>query len=413
MPNCPVCGSPVQPGAQYCPACGTNLQQGYGAQSYQTSPYSQYPSKPHSHKLRTIILVIVVVVIIGIAALFVASLFLAPSTTTAACTSPWNCASGYPLESSGTYAVGGQSCVSNATYVYCIGGVDYNSEPHNAVYYSSTASGNITSWTLNPYAYPQSINVQSCVISSGYVYCVGGSYDDNSDDTGLSYFAQISNATGALGNWVATTSYPIPVDTQSCVASSSYIYCVGGDNETGGSSSNSVVTSSDWYAKLSSSGISSWNQTTSYPTNVYLPECATANSIIYCVGGADSNGNTLNNVYYAPLSGTGVGTWTQTTAYPVTESNQACVISQGNIYCIAGVTGEGSSNSNPSFTNAVYYAPISSGGVGTWKQAANYPISVQTTCAVSSNNVYCVGGFDGSSSGEDNSVDYASLTSLT
>ena len=116
---------------------------------------------------------------------------------------------------------------------------------------------------------------------------------------------------------------------------------------------------------------------------------------------------------YAALSGTGVGSWTATTAYPVSESGQACMISSGNILCVAGETAEGSSSSNPSFTNAVYYAPVSSGGVGTWKQAANYPTSVETTCAVSSNNIYCIGGFDGSSNGEDNDGYYASLTSLT
>jgi hypothetical protein len=410
MPNCPVCGSQVQAGAQYCPACGTNLQQGYGAQSSQTSSYSQYPSKPHSHKIRTIILVVVVVVIIGIAALFVASLFLAPSTT-AACTSPWNCATGYPLQYDGTYAVAGQACVSNTTYIYCIGGVDSHGEPHNNVYYSSTVSGNITSWTLYPYQYPQSINGQSCVISSNYVYCVGGTYDDNFDDTALSYYAQI-NETGALGNWSPTTSYPIAIDTQSCVASSSLIYCVGGYNETGGTSSESTMSSSVWYAQLSSSGISSWTLTTSYPSNVYIPVCSAANSYIYCVGGADINDNSLNTVYYAELTGTGVGAWSQTTSYPVSESGQACVASSENIYCVAGVTAEGSSSSSPSYTNAVYYAPVSSGGVGTWKQAANYPISVETTCAVSSGNLYCVGGFDGSSAGENNAVDYASLVSL-
>ena len=42
-----------------------------------------------------------------------------------------------------------------------------------------------------------------------------------------------------------------------------------------------------------------------------------------------------------------------------------------------------------------------------------YPIEVQTACAISSGQIYCVGGFDASSSGEDNSVYYASLASLT
>jgi hypothetical protein len=61
----------------------------------------------------------------------------------------------------------------------------------------------------------------------------------------------------------------------------------------------------------------------------------------------------------------------------------------------------------------VYYAPISSAGIGSWKQSSSYPLSIETTCVVTSGNMYCIGGFDSSSAGESSSVSYASLTSLS
>ena len=73
-------------------------------------------------------------------------------------------------------------------------------------------------------------------------------------------------------------------------------------------------TNSDWYAQLSSSGIGTWKQTTSYPLGAAFPACAASATDIYCVGGFDASGNGLNSVYYAPLSSSGIGQWTSTAA---------------------------------------------------------------------------------------------------
>ncbi|HXW95472.1 MAG TPA: hypothetical protein VEJ19_07185 [Nitrososphaerales archaeon] len=363
-------------------------------------------------KLLRVIIVVVVVVVIIVAALYALGVFSGPGPT---CTTTWQCAAGYPLQVGGGYAVAGQQCVNSTSSFYCIGGLDANGGPRDEVYYSSPVSSttqNVTSWTLNTDSYPQYIDGQSCVLSSGYVYCVGGSYDSGGDDIASSYFAPLSQA-GAIGNWSSTTQYPIPIDTQSCVTASSYIYCIGGENETDGSATDVAVTNSVWYAPLSPSGIGSWVHTTAYPSDVYYPSCYAANNYVYCLGGADSNENSLTNVYYATLSSSGVGPWASTTSYPVAASGQACVISSDNIYCVGGETAPGSSSTAPSYTNAVYYASLSAGGIGDWKSAPSFPYSTWTTCLTSTGNVYCFGGFDSSSVGEDNLVHYASLTSLT
>jgi len=357
-----------------------------------------------------IIIVVVVVVIVIVAGLYALGVFSSPAPT---CTTTWQCAAGYPLEVGGAYAVAGQQCVNSTSYFYCVGGLDANGGPRDEVYYSSSVSStspNVTSWTLDSNSYPQYINGQSCVVSSGYVYCVGGSYDSGGDDIASSSFAPLSQT--GIGNWSSTTHYPIPIDTQSCVAASSYIYCVGGENETDGSATDVAETNSVWYAPLSSSGIGTWVHTTPFPSDVFYPSCYVADGYVYCIGGADSNGNSLTNDYYAAISASGVGTWASTTPYPIAASGQACVISSDYMYCVGGVTAPGSSSTPPTYTDAVYSAALTVGGIGNWKSVPSFPYSTWTTCLASAGNVYCFGGFDSSSVGEDNIVHYASLTSL-
>jgi hypothetical protein len=360
-------------------------------------------------KLSRFIIVIVVVVVIVIAAIYALGLL---TSSPSLCTSSWQCGAEYPVQIDGTYAIGGQQCIAGTATIICIGGVDANGGPRNEIYYAAiSSSGNITGWTLSSTTYPKFIDDQSCVTSSGYIYCVGGSYDDSYDDVNSSYYAQVMPS-GTLGSWSPTTGYPIPVDTESCAAYSSYIYCVGGYNETDGSSADAAPSNSVWYAPLSSSGIGGWNLTTAYPASVYLPTCYSADGYIYCIGGANVNDNSVGTSYYATLSSTGVGTWTQTETYPVAASAQACVVSSTDLLCVGGETSVGSSSSAPTFTSGVYYAPITSGGIGKWDKAASYPISIGTDCVSLSGNVYCVGGFDQSSVGSDSFVEYTPVATL-
>ena len=358
-------------------------------------------------KTARLIIVVVLIAVIAVAGIYAAlALTAAPSF----CTSTWHCSAGYPIEIDGTYGVEGLQCVPGNSTMYCIGGADANYGPRDEVYYADMSSGNISGWTAGSTPYPNYIFDQSCVTSSGYVYCVGGSYDDNYDDVASSYYAQIM-PDGTLGNWSSTTAYPIPVDTESCSVYSSHIYCVGGYNETDGSEADAAHSSSVWYASLSSSGIGTWTLTTPYPDGVYLPSCYAVSGFIYCVGGVNDNGNAVGTAYFAPLSSAGVGGWTKTTSYQVAAFLPACVISAAQLLCVGGETGSESSSS-PTYTSAVYHAPLTPGGIGTWTKSTGYPVSIGTDCASLTGNIYCVGGLDQSSAGMDNYVEYASIPSL-
>jgi hypothetical protein len=152
-----------------------------------------------------------------------------------------------------------------------------------------------------------------------------------------SFYALPSANAASVGPWSSTIDYS-SVDRGSCVVSAGYIYCVGGYD---GSTWMDAV----YYAQLSSSGVSSWTSTTSYPITIGYESCVVSAGYIYCVGGSD--GSVTNAVYNAQLSSSGVSSWTRTTSYPTTVAQQSCVVSAGYIYCVGGYDG--------SVTNAVYY----------------------------------------------------------
>lgn len=356
-------------------------------------------------KISRVILIVVVIVVVVIIALFAYVILFAPRSSSS---TVWNSAAEYPLQYSGSYGVIGQQCVNSSAYIYCVGGQDYNGGPRNAIFSTnplSSSSSNVSSWTTDNNVYPQSINAQSCVTSGNDLYCIGGTYDDAGDDVNSSYFASLSD--GTVGTWSSTSSYPIQVDTQSCVVNSGYVYCVGGDNETDGLNGNAQNSSSVWFAPVSGSGIGNWSLTNSYPSGINYPSCFASQGYIYCLGGADVNNNAVNSVYFASLSSTGVGTWTQTTAYQEAVTGQSCVIVSSIIYCVGG---EGNSGA---YTNAVYYAPVSSTGIGAWKSGAAYPDTAETDCAAVSGWIYCMGGQDDSSSGITGAVYFAQLSDIS
>jgi len=72
-----------------------------------------------------------------------------------------------------------------------------------------------------------------------------------------------------------------------------------------------------------------------------------------------------NQVYYAPVSSTGIGTWQATTSYPVGMTYDGCSIYNGYIYCVG--------TASTSSANQVYYAPVSSTGIGTWQSNNKLP----------------------------------------
>jgi len=183
----------------------------------------------------------------------------------------------------------------------------------------------------------------------------------------------------SLGQWKSTTKYPISLNGVSCVTLSTNIYCVGGVGG-GGNSHNQV-----YYASLGTSGIGSWSSSTAYPTDIDSASCVNATAGIYCVGGEDGS-TVLNDVYFAPASSSGLGSWSSEAAYPNSLAAISCVVYSGYIYCVGGFDANGDE------TSSTYYASLSS-GLTSWTGTTQYPLAVDSTsCAAYMGDIYCVAG---------------------
>jgi hypothetical protein len=285
--------------------------------------------------------------------------------------SPWASTTSYPV------TIAEQSCVTYSGYIYCVAGVTSVSTgtQTDQVNFAAVSSAGIGTWTETTYRLPTD-SEESCVVYSDYIYCVGGLA--GSENTNSTYYASLS--TSGVGTWFKTTDYPETISDTSCVADSSYIYCVGG--------LHGMYSNSTYYAPLSSSGIGPWSATTDYPTITGAGSCVSDSGYIYCVGGIDSNSNTISNaVYYAPLSSSGIGTWSLSQPFPGPVVLQSCAPYSGYIYCVGG------GNAVSTTTNGVYYAPLSSSGVGSWNTGTSYPDSIREgSCVIYSGYIYCVGG---------------------
>jgi hypothetical protein len=212
-------------------------------------------------------------------------------------------------------------------------------------------------------------------------------------ETDAVYYAPLSSS--GVGPWTATTAYPTSISGQSCVASEGYVYCVSGLDGTEGPRPTSAV----YYAPASQSGgLGAWVGTTGYPVGALGLSCAATTGYVFCVGGANTVGSLESNAtYFAPISSAGVGAWAATTSYPTTVDDESCVTSGGFIDCIGGYTALG-----PRAINSTYYAPISSAGIGAWTAGAAYPIADSgLSCVTVGNSAYCIGGETGSGDATD------------
>lgn len=286
----------------------------------------------------------------------------------------------------------------------------------------AAGSGQLGPWNAT-IPYPGSYPPSSCVIASGYIYCVGG----NGNST---FFAPISE--GAIGGWARTTDYPLPVQSEGCVASSDMIYCVGGTT-TAQTPDPFGRIAAVYYATLSSAGIGAWEQTTPFPHVAPSPRCMTFESQVYCVE-ASFNGTSFSNAgqtFVASLSQGGVGTWVE--AAGPASMTAGCSMVGGYVYCYGGgdcppsgpvgdcfsqsyaaplsSSGVGVWNSTTQLPTAtfdvyvaaesyiyylstpIFFAPVSGGTIGHWQPTTNFPDSFSPgACAATGAQIYCVGG---------------------
>ncbi len=286
----------------------------------------------------------------------------------------WTATTSYPV------SVFGSSCATDGSYIYCVGG-DAGGFV-SSVYSAPISSSGIGAWTLQTNHYPTSVYLPSCAIAGGYIYCVGGY--TGSSNTNAVYYAQLTS--GSVGVWGSGTNYPTYIEAESCVISGGYITCVAGLTFP---AYVSTITNAVYYAQVSSSGVGAWSSTTNYPITDNLNTCSVSGGYIFCLGGEYDmqHGFVTGDVYSNTLSSGAVGaTWSSTTMYPFAADSGAgtCAISGGYMYCVVGFGGSG---------EAVNYAAVSSGTLGTWTAGAAYPMYlVANQIVISGGYIYGIAG---------------------
>ena len=188
--------------------------------------------------------------------------------------------------------------------------------------------------------------------------------------------------------WNPTTSYPLITSGHSCVTSSGYIYCVGGLTFK---NFPPDFHDSVYYAQLTASGVGQWSNTTRYPTLIAGASCVAQGGFIYCVGGQTTvhPPTIVDSVYFAPLTASGVGAWSKTTSYPLASWFDSCTVSSGQIYCVAGHT---SPSALTNSSGAVSYAEVSGAGVGAWTNTTSFPFpGYAVSCKADAAYLYCTG----------------------
>ena len=262
-----------------------------------------------------------------------------------------------------------------------------SSTGHSTISSTGTAI-NDTSGQLGPWnattSYPVAALNPSCVTYQGYGYCIGGYGTNGSgslvgEDLNRAYYASLSPS--GVGAWMQTTGYPIGIQHESCVTTEGYIYCVGGYTNN----QSATVTADVFYAPLSPSGIGSWEQGPSYP-NPFANSCVADSGYVYCAGAEhESNGSFVDvgqSFFAAVLANGTLGNWSETTGSPT--STAGCTANGGYVYCFGG----GNCAPPGPCTSPSYFAPLSSAGIGNWSVTTDLPTSGFAIFVAAGSNIF-------------------------
>ena len=205
-----------------------------------------------------------------------------------------------------------------------------------------------------------------------------------------------------------TTTSTAPVSTQGVVN----VTGTSSITTTVASISSAVTTTSQSTATTtlprSNGTMGEWQAASSYPLPVYNETCVGWSGYVYCIGGMTSPQFMTNKVYFAPVSSGGIGTWKETAPYVYNISDPSCALNGNTVYCAGGMGYLQVAGDNATYLPYVYYANLTPDGITAWKFAVPYPYPVAgASCAMLSGKLYCVGGFN--STARSSEVNYASV----
>ncbi len=218
----------------------------------------------------------------------------------------------------------------------------------------------------------------ACAATANHIYFLAGGEGPQAD----CHYARF-NPDGTIGQWVATTSLPVPLAWFSAEATEGRVYTIGGWNASG-------LTSAVRCAAIDSTGaLGAWQTTASLPVPLYTHGGILVDSCIYAIGGATGVGQpVVADARFARIQPDGsLGAWQATSPLPMANRLNGVVYHNGFIYSIGG-------RPDASPTGAVWYAARNADGtLGPWQAANSLPAAVEgATCCAIDGRVYVVSG---------------------
>ncbi len=260
-------------------------------------------------------------------------------------------------------------------------------------YATINANGSIGSWattsTFANYRYGEQV-----VAASGYMYLMGG----QGGSGGSTFYSDIQestiNANGTLGTWsTLSTTLPNSVSSFQATVYNNYLYILGGSLAK--AKGSYTYLSSVYYAALgtTSASVGAFTQTSSFTTARILFFASAYNGYLYLMGGEDSAGTSYNDIQYAPINANGsIGSFiTNTTSFTTPRYAFGGTIDNGYVYIMGGYNGT-------TYFNDTQYAPINANGtIGTWTASTTMPNAEELFPVVSfSGYIYTLDGWNGS-----------------
>ena len=221
------------------------------------------------------------------------------------------------------------SCTSANGYIYCMALSRTNT---TVSYYAPLSSSGIGGWTSTS-GIPTPLSGESCISQGSTIYCIGGinptlNYDIIS--TNSVYYAPLSDS--GIGIWNMTTPYPYTITGEACLDLNPRIYC------TGGLYAYSIVNRS-FYATASSSGIGQWLPAPPFSVQINNQQCDVYNNYSYCISGSTPSSIAENYTFYAQISGNMTGNWIQGRPLPTNQTFSSCPAYNGYVYCMGAYSG--------------------------------------------------------------------------
>jgi hypothetical protein len=259
--------------------------------------------------------------------------------------------------------------------------------PGNAsaeLYQSTITNDALGPWTVSSISLPAGIAGGMSVINTGTnLYVIGGNGHANS----VSPIYQAPIASGALGSWLSTTVSTLPANAEfaAYLENNNILYMFGGN--TGGGNTTNI-----YYAPINSTtGIGAWKlSTVTLPFACSNLPMAVIGSSVYLFGGF--NGSAATDVVYSAA----INTDGTLSAFVNTNQNLPVIICSTQAYSNGSYVYLFGAYNGGSGSNVIYYAPITGSTIGAWVQstivlpAAIYDVSwaqVGTNVFIAGSNI--------------------------